>query len=657
MPVFPRLLPAFAALLLAGTAGADDLLDTQRQLFRELRPAAERGELGALGRLDPAAQAAIRSYALWPDLQAMDFRARIRNAAHADIEAFLDRFGSLKPARDLRYAYALHLARARDDDGYLRIYKAFYQGLDDPQLDCLALAADIRAGRTKAVAGRAEPLWLVGFSQVDACDPVFAHLKKSGELDRRWYERRYALAIDARNFTLARWLGRSLDEGHVDNAGLWLTAQTDPQAYIRRHRQRTTDAAALDRFVYALERLTYADPVRAHELWSQLERRQPFSEKQRVVTARHIALWTARDRLDGAHALLADLSPAAANDEVWRWRARVSLREGNWEALLIDIAGLSAEEREAEEWQYWRAVGLQATGNDTDANAILETLAGERSFYGFLAADAIGSDYSLNADEMDADAALLEELAARPDLVRARELFLVGLESRGRSEWSAAMRSLSVEEQQQAAILAHRWGWHSRAIATAAMTGDYDDLELRYPLPYRPDFEQFADKARISPTWAYGIARSESLFMRDVRSSAGAIGLMQLMPATGRSVARDLRRPWSGISTLTDPAANIQLGTAYLGRMAERFGGNPVLATAAYNAGPHRVDAWLPAAGPIDARIWIENIPFNETRGYVRRVFAANTIFHWRLTGETRRVSADLVDVVPAADARRVAAR
>ena len=161
-------------------------------------------------------------------------------------------------------------------------------------------------------------------------------------------------------------------------------------------------------------------------------------------------------------------------------------------------------------------------------------------------------------------------------------------------------------------------------------------------MPFANDFKQHASSAQISTPWAYGIARSESLFMRDARSSAGAIGLMQLMPSTGRKVAREIKLPYSGLDTLTDPYKNIRLGTTYLGNMAERYDGNRVLATAAYNAGPHRVDRWLPESGVIDARVWIENIPFNETRKYVRRVMAAETIFHWRLTGEVRRLSDEL---------------
>jgi len=216
---------------------------------------------------------------------------------------------------------------------------------------------------------------------------------------------------------------------------------------------------------------------------------------------------------------------------------------------------------------------------------------------------------------------------------------------------------LDEDELLQAAILADRWGWHSRAIAAAARVEEYDDLDIRYPLPYQQQFEQFSMAASIPPTWAYGVARSESLFMPDVRSRAGAIGLMQLMPATGREVAREIKLPYAGLATLTNADDNIQLGTTYLGKMADRYSGNRVLATAAYNAGPHRVDQWLPEHGSVDARVWIENIPYNETRKYVKRVLAAEAIFYWRLTGTVQRLSDTLPEVRPAAALQRLAAR
>jgi soluble lytic murein transglycosylase len=347
----------------------------------------------------------------------------------------------------------------------------------------------------------------------------------------------------------------------------------------------------------------------------------------------------------------------AQDDEVVRWRARTSLRNTNWKQLLTDIADLSDQERSTEEWQYWHAVALRRTGQSSAADEALYNLAKERSYYGFLAADELDEPYAIDHAELAADESAIEAIGSRPEMIRARELFLVGLDGRGRSEWDAVVRQFSATEKRQAAILADRWGWHSRAIATAASLGEYDDLSIRYPLPFKSEFEASSSKASISSTWAYGIARSESLFMRDVRSSAGAIGLMQLMPATGRRVAKALRLRYTGLATLTDPEKNIRLGTGYLGQMEERYGGNRVLATAAYNAGPHRVDRWLPESGSVDARVWIENIPFNETRKYVKRVLSAQAIFHWRMTGKIRRLSDELIAIKSAAETPTVAAR
>jgi soluble lytic murein transglycosylase len=467
--------------------------------------------------------------------------------------------------------------------------------------------------------------------------------------------KRFELAIDAREFTLARWLGKSIDQAHIDEASEWLKAQRDPVSLLRDSEKLPNTAATREQLVYAVERVTYDDPALALQYWTKISRGNRFSAEQELRTARHIALWTARDGLPGAYAQLVSLSPPAQNEEVLRWRARSSLRDRNWANLVADIDAMTVDERNAEEWRYWRALALQQQGMQDQAAAMLAELATQRSYYGFLAADELGLPYEFGSDTFEPDEQRLAELAARPELLRARELFLVGLDGRGRSEWDAVVRNFDSNDKMQVAILAHRWGWHSRAIAAAASVGEYDDLPLRYPLPFSETVQAFARDANISPTWAYGVVRSESLFMRDVRSSAGAIGLMQLMPMTGKKVAQDIKLPFSGLDTLTNPQNNIQLGTTYLGQMAQRFGGNQVLATAAYNAGPHRVDAWLPATGTIDARVWIENIPFNETRGYVRRVLTADTIFHWRMTGEMRRLTDELLLVQASATPQQIA--
>ena len=647
-------LTVFLAALFAGlpTQAAD--IDRQRTLFLEVYETVERGDWSPVDQLGDDQRRLLERYVLWPDLRAAWLRANLKKIDAAPVEAFLTRYGSLRPGRELRYRRALHLARTGDLEGYRRIYEQFYQGREIARLDCLALQAEVEAGRHDRVDRRAVQLWMVGTSQVEECNPVFEYLYDNNVLGPVEYRQRFQLAIDAREFELARWLGRSIDEAHVDEAAGWIRARSAPEKFLSSYGQRPNTDKHRKQLVYAAERLTYRDPLAAQRLWSAIADRYRFSEAQKSLTARHIALWMARDNLPGSYVALARLPKAAQDEEVMRWRARTSLRDANWHRLLIDIGLMSNEEQNSQEWMYWRGVALSKTGQVDEGRDMLQALSKERSYYGFLAADELGQPYTLDDTPLTADTAGTALIEKHPGLVRARELFLVGLDGRGRSEWDAIVRYFDDGEKLQAALLANRWGWHSRAIATVASLGEYDDLAMRYPLPWQRHFETSSAAAHISPTWAYGIARSESLFMRDVRSSAGAVGLMQLMPATGRDVARDIRLPYRGLATLTDPVSSIRLGTTYLGQMASRYDGNQVLATAAYNAGPHRVDRWLPDQNPEDARVWIENIPFNETRSYVKRVFSAEAIFHWRMTGQVRRVSDLLRTVRPQ---EKVAAR
>ena len=632
-------------------------IEKQRGLFMQVYADVELGDWSGVDKLSSTEQRLLKTYVLWPDLRAAYLRVHLRQTPAADIESFVDEYSTLKPARDLRYRYALQLARSGDLDAYQRIYERYYQGLDIAKLDCLSLQADLKAGRSERVTSRAIALWLVGKSQVSECDPVFDDLKKRNLLGPAEYRERFALAIEARSFSLARWLAKKLDKPHQDEAARWLSAHNNPEDFLNKPVMHSERETAYKQLAYAAERLTYRDPELARKAWQRVARANPLPRDLKVSTERHIALWTARDNLPAAYELLSALPGVAQDDEVVRWRARTSLRSSSWKQLLRDIGDLSEQERGTEEWRYWHAIALRRSGKTATADAALLALSKERSYYGFLAADELGEQYAIDHAELTADEPTIAMLAARPEMMRARELFLVGLDGRGRSEWDAVVRNLSAAEKRQAAILADRWGWHSRAIAAAASLGEYDDLSLRYPLPFKSEFEASSSKASISPTWAYGIARSESLFMRDVRSSAGAIGLMQLMPATGRSVARALRVRYAGLDTLTDPEHNIRLGTGYLGQMEERYGGNLVLATAAYNAGPHRVDRWLPESGSVDARVWIETIPFNETRKYVKRVLAAQAIFHWRMTGKIRRLSDELLAIRAAEDTQKLAAR
>lgn len=625
------------------------ILEQQRATFRSARVSVERGDWTAV---EPHI-ALLKDYPLWPDLRAMYFTARLGEVGHSEITAFLNEYGPLKPARELRYRYALQLADDNHHSQYLSLYQQFYQGLDIANLDCLALQAEIETGKAHRVVNRALELWNIGRNQVDECDAVFDNLRERDLLSREQYLSRFALAIEAQQFSLARYLAKSLGPRHLSIADEWIRAHTKPGVLIGQYLDYADTELSRALFTYAVRRIAFKDPLKAASHWQTLNGHFSFSDEQNNENRRHIALWAARMHLPEAARMLSALPLAAQDVEVGRWLVRNHLLYHRWSAVTAAIESLPKDEREKDEWRYWEIAARSQLNRGEVSTTTLQTLADERGYYGFLAADLANLPYALAEAPMVRDPAITQRLKDISGLVRARELFHVGLESKGRSEWDAEMRQLTADEQIQAALLADNWGWHSRAIATVAKAGEYNDLSVRYPLPWREDFENQSSNNGISSSWAYGIARSESLFMRDVRSSAGAIGLMQLMPATGRQSAQEIKLPWSGIATLTNTSSNIQLGTYYLGKMFERFGNNRILATAAYNAGPARVDTWLPESGSLDGRIWIENIPFNETRAYVRRVLSDEAIFHWRLTGKLKRISSELPTIAAVAETQR----
>ncbi|MDH3586579.1 MAG: hypothetical protein OEQ30_05775, partial [Gammaproteobacteria bacterium] len=417
---------AALTLLLQGPAIASPGADEQRDLFRQVYADVERGNWDSVDALSAEDRALLQEYVLWPDLRAAWFRATISTTDRDILEAFLERHGTLKPARELRYSYALHLAGSKQLDRFMRIYRAYYQGLGVARLDCIALHAEIEAGNGDRIAHRGRDLWLTGHSQAKECDPVFAYMREQDQLTDDDYRARLALAIEAREFTRARWLARSLEETLLEQANDWLQAQSRPEQFVDTHRQRADNALSREQLAYAIERITYRDPQKALELWKRLESAYAFPARLRHATRRHIALWTARDNLPGAYDLLTSLPLEAQDEEVMRWRARVSLRAEQWADLLNDVAMMTADERDFEQWRYWRGIALARSGRDVAARTALEPLAAERSYYGFLAADELGVAYAFEHDALRPDESIIEALSRREDLVRARELFLVG---------------------------------------------------------------------------------------------------------------------------------------------------------------------------------------------------------------------------------------
>ena len=612
------------AFLCSATLANNDPFAVERSQFLDARKAFQKGDMARFETLS----AQLKDYPLYPYLRYDLLRKDLAQASDADIRAFLDAFPDTPLTGRLRNSWLAQAARRHQWQRFLTFYE---NDNDSAELTCHYLHATRSDPPTDAWLDRVSALWTVGKSQPDACDPVFKILTASPRMTRELIWTRIRLAMDDNALSLASYLSRMLPAEERKWVDLWRQAHHRPSEARNHAALRQDTPQARDILLHAVQRQGRSDPRAAHAWWDEITDRYAFSSDERARVERQLGLYAAYKRLPEAHLWLARVADNARDRYMREWQARSALQQQDWTALLAAIESMPEEERSENEWRYWQAQAQVRLGNRLEALPILSALAQERSYHGFLAADYMKQDYNMGHQSITADETELDRLKAeRPALVRARELLRADMTYDARREWNYAIQGLPERDLQLAAALAHRWNWHDRAIITAARSGHQDDLDLRFPVLYEHEVAKMSNQLNLDPAWVMGLMRQESAFMADARSPAGALGLMQLMPATGSHVARMLKLPQPNRSTLIQPDANIRLGTNYLKHVLDDLG-NQVLATAAYNAGPHRVRSWLPEDQSLPASQWVDTIPFTETRGYVRGVLAFTTVYEARL--------------------------
>lgn len=632
-PLIPIM--AACALSVSAFASAGSYSDTVRKEFKQTYAAAAAGDRGAVQR----ASDELRAYALWPDIQAAHYRAHLGKIDDATLVAFIETHAGKASVNTLRYRYIKHLAKRGKWKEVDALVTRHYGDTTDDVIRCHAARARLHVAPGSTSDENALDLWMSGSSMPDECDPVFAHLQNTGLLTVKRLRQRIDLALGNGNVRLARFLAKSAHSIDVDRVNRWARMRANPlrelKTELRNTRKLRDNQANRKLIMYGIQRAARRDPETTYKIWPTFNDRFRFSREEQRDVQRRLALSAARDHLPIALEWMANIDEHT--EDSGSWYVRRALAGGDWPTVMHALDALPDSLQGDTTWRYWRARALEAIGQKTDATDIYAAIAGERSYYGFLAADRLGVPYDFGHEALEKDDAIMNVLRADPRLVRARELFNVGFYGMARSEWNRVIDDLDREHRRQAALLAHEWNWHSRAINTLARSGGRDVM-VSYPTPYKDIFDEATLVNGIDRTWAIGVARTESLFMPDVRSKANAYGLMQIIPSTGQLTARQANIRYHGYTTLLDPETNIKLGTHYLGKVYSQFGSNPVLATAAYNAGPHRVKSWLPES-TWHADIWVENIPFTETRRYVKKVLSAQAVTHWRLTGKEQRLA------------------
>ena len=585
----------------------------------------------------------IPDYVLTPYLRFELRRQTLDDQRGPEMERFLATYRNWSFAESLERQWLGSLAEAGDDAALLR----YGTGAADAEIRCRIELARIERGETDGVESRARALWLSPVSQPRACDPLFRWWKREGnpDFDTAW--QRFGMAVEAGEYGLARYLRRYLHPDDRMLADGWLNIAIRTASELSSTVDWPDQERARRLVAWGLHRLASSDWERAARLRDRLAARFSFTDDEIGPAARRIALFRAVDLDRGALADIDALPARLIDQQMLEWRLRTSLANGEWAEALASIERMPAEQQIRERWRYWRARALAELGRP-EAGLGYATLASESDYYGFLAALRSGQPLTLCSRELDADGEAQRRLLRDAEFNRAIELYRAGLVWHARWTFERVSRRLSANEQRQAALLAAGLGWHDRAIVSLGRSGAMDAYPWRFPVVERERVNAHATRHDVAPALVMGLMRAESAMQADARSPAGARGLLQLMDPTARSVARRHGIDYGGASDLYRPERNIALGVAHLGELQRRFNGDWTLVAAAYNAGISRAEQWQRERPDLERDIWIETLPYFETRDYIPRVLAFATIYEWQLGHDPAVLAQNLLEQPPA---------
>ncbi len=622
----------------AGPATSD--ADSYAPVRNAFRAAYERAIAGESDSSDDSAS--LRAYPLYPYLIA----ARIREALNGSPEtlALVDERAAVFIAahsrepvvHGLRRAWLDSLARRGRWDLFLQAYdgRAANDELRCESLDARIAHAepgDAPRARIDTLTRDVERLWLLPLN-VPECEPAFEWLRRTGVLTLELIEQRARLELAQGNSAVARASALQLPPAQATPLFQWISLLESPRRSIDdliASPDQPVEPAAL---LAGWSRVAREDPDAALARYESLVRARGLSPQSASPYALALALALARDRNPAALDYFKRVRPDDLDDVAIAWRVRAALWSGDWAQADESLAALSDKERELPGWRYWAARSAEQLGRSTEARRTYESLLADDDYYSAMAAARLHRPVVPHPQALPVDRETLAALERVPALVRARELFLCGLRSEASAEWQLGYQSLAPPGRLQAIQLAASWGWYDQSVAAATAERVFNDYTLLYPRPYDASVSAAAELSGLSPDLIYGVVRQESLYRTDAVSRAGARGLMQLEPGTARITARYWNRQRPLPSELFDPDINMSLGAARLRMLIDRFEGQLPVALAGYDAGINAVGRWLPSR-PMDADVWIENIPYSETRGYVQHVLWNSLLFSWLRSG------------------------
>lgn len=650
MLFFTRFLSVFFLAVVSVQAATDVALDEstyakQRELYQQALNILQTGD----SKQYAALKKKLEDYPLYPYLVYQELLNRLPYRSDKEINDFLHTWQDTPMADRLRSKWLSQLAKTKKWKSYL----AFYQPDSGISLECHYLNALLETGQQDKAMSETSKLWLHGSSRPKACDPVFKQWQARGLQTDALTWKRIALALEGNELRLARYLAKSLPAAEIRHFDQWLEARKNPQNLTLKS---IPASHPFRQEVYAdgIVRLSRKNLEDALSLWDELKIHIVDQPELISRVERTIALQFLDEPLLEHFDYLVFTEPCDSDSKLQEIRIRAALLHESWQEVIHWIDRLPGELKQDERWQYWRARALDKLGHKKQARALFVKVAETRSFYGFMAADRLKQEYELNHADTPVEEEVMQDMLALPAVRRTFELIQLDEMLDARREWYLLTEMMEGNELLALARIAHDWQWDDRAIMTLARAKAWNDLSIRFPVRYESTVMHEAENNDLDPAWIFAMMRQESAFMQDARSSVGALGLMQLMPKTADSVARKLKQSKPAANDIIKPERNIQLGSAYLKQVYDRFEKHPVLAIASYNAGPHRVQNWLPEVLAMPADIWIEMIPFRETRNYVKSVLAYTVIYGSKLGKDNIRMK-DRMPEVPARNSGKLA--
>ncbi len=568
----------------------------------------------------------LKQYPLHPYLVLSQIKRDIKTVSRNTVQRFIQKNANLPVAKKAQASYLQHLANSKQ----WRLFSSTYNQLPlkSSYYTCYNLQAKINTGQTNNIDKQIQTLWNVGKSQPKPCDPVFNYWIKRGKLTSDIAYQRSWKAIASKNYKIAQFAQKKVTKTIQKNAlnVFWRVKKdvsliANPKT-LNRHTPHNADIAA-----YAIRKLATKNRDSALKTWLRDRKRFKFSEEQtkylNVYFGNKYAKQTYYD--PNALATLQRIDPKYKFDEISEWKVRLALITQNWPLVNKLINKMPAKLRQQNRWLYWQQTALTKI-NPKKYPAKYAKVINERDFYGFMAAQLKGKPFKLNHKQSAISQNDKNDLLKRPAVKRIAELARIQKTNLAYQEWKLLRTSLNDKQKLTMGYLVNSWGWYIQGIRIAAELKAWDELDIRFPRAQNQLFAKWGKSRNIGSTWPVAIARQESAYNQYAKSSAGARGFMQLMPATAKITAKKYNVPYKSKSDLFTPHTNIALGTAYLSQMMDKFN-NRAHSSAAYNAGPHRAERWLKSRGHLPLDIWIETIPFNETRKYVQNVLTYSVIY------------------------------